>query len=316
MVHEVREQHLAPEHPRRDGAVVLVNDLDDRLLADVQPDVIERARGDHSNLRREVTLHGLRPRGFDSRRGVLREHLRGREDDARRDGKTSLQLLLRKESDHARIAADHLRLVRVQSGDHLVEAGGHREPRRTAAAGLHRGDHLLGEVQRARRADADDAGLGCHPESGERADEDRHPARELRLRVEEQPRHTRRARGREDAVLAEIQGAGVRAREKRLEVGQVQATIRDDAVELLHEHTLGQGRQIGELGPLGSRPERRAVVRGALDRVADQPAEAPSLVVDELRARPAVALQQCRGVGPERRRGQGVDRGGGDGRHA
>jgi hypothetical protein len=116
---------------------------------------------------------------------------------------------------------------------------------------------------------------------------------EVLLRVDEQAGHAGRSRGREDAVLPEIQGAGVGAREERLEIAQTQAPIRDDAVELLHEHALGQGRKLGELGPLGARPERRPVVRGALDRVADQPAEALSLVVGEPLARPAA---RCRSV--------------------
>ena len=99
----------------------------------------------------------------------------------------------------------------------------------------------------------------------------------------------------------EVQGPRVGASEERLEVGQVQPPVGDDAIELLHEHALRQGRQVRELGPLGAGAERGAVVRGALDRVADQPAEALSLVLDQLLARPGVALQEHRGVRAERR---------------
>ena len=139
---------------------------------------------------------------------------------------------------------------------------------------------------------------------------------EVPLRVDEQAGHAGRSRGREDPVLAEKEPACVGAGEELLELWQTQSSIRDDAVELLHEHALRQRRQIGQPCSLRTRPERRPVVRGMLDRMADQPAEALSLVVDEPLARPAVALQQRGGVGPEGRRGQGVDRGGGNGRHA
>jgi hypothetical protein len=184
-VHEVREQHLAAGRSRGDRPVVLVHDLDDRLLADVQADVIERPRCHHSHFGPEVPLDRRRPRRFDPRRGVLGQDLRRRQDDARRDRETSLELLLSEDGDDARIPADHLRLVRLQSRDHLVERRGDRDPRRPAPTRLHRRDHLLREMERAWRAETDDARLRRHPQSGERADEHGDPVRELRLRVEE-----------------------------------------------------------------------------------------------------------------------------------
>jgi hypothetical protein len=50
-----------------------------------------------------------------------------------------------------------------------------------ASARLHRRDQLLREMERARRADPDDARLARHPEPRERPDAHGDPVRELRL---------------------------------------------------------------------------------------------------------------------------------------
>ena len=277
--------------------------------------MVERARCDHPHLGREVALDRRRPCGFDPRCRILREHLGGRQHDPRRDLEPSLELLLGEEGDHARIAREHLRPVLVENGDHLLDRSDHREPRRSAATDLHRGNHLLGEVQRTRRTDTHDACLRRHPEPCERPDEDRDPVRELGLRVEEEPGHACGAGRREDAVLAAIERSGVGAREEQFELGHAKAPVGDDPIELLHQHALGERRQVGELRRLGAGPERLAVVRGVRDGVADQGAGSLPLVVDELLARPAVALEERRGLGREPRRVEWVGRGCGSGRH-
>ncbi len=170
-------------------------------------------------------------------------------------------------------------------------------------------------MERTGRADTHDACFRRHPEPREGADEDRGPVGELGLRVDEQPGHTRRAGRREHPVLAEVQRAGVGSGEERLQLRQAQPRVGDDAIELFHQPGLGQRRQIAELGILGVRAERVAVVRRALDRVADQLTQALSLVSGQLLARPAVALQERPGACAERRGGKWVDRGGGNGRH-
>ncbi len=270
VVHEVRQQDLAPERPGRNGPVVVVDDLDDRLFADVHADVVERAGGDDSHFGREVALDRLHPGGLDPRGRVLGQHLGAREDDPRGDGEATLELLLRQQRDDARVAADHLGLVVVERGDHLVERGRHGDPRRARASGQHRRDHLSREVERSGSADARDPRLGGHAESRERADEDGDPMGELGLRVGKQARHSGRPRCRENAVLAEIERAGVGGVQERLQLRETETPVRHDAIELLHQDRLRQRRQVGQFSVLGAWPQRLAVVGRACDRVADQ----------------------------------------------
>jgi hypothetical protein len=87
-----------------------------------------------------------------------------------------------------------------------------------------------------------------------------------------------------------MESARVGVAEKRLELRQPQPWVRDDLVEPLHQDALGQGRQVGEIGVLGARPEHVAVGGRAPDGVADQRAQTRSLVLAQLLVRPAVAL--------------------------
>jgi hypothetical protein len=173
-------------------------------------------------------------------RRVVGEHLRGADRDPRPDREPSVELLLREHRDHARVPEQRLRPVGVQRLDHLGDGRDHGQARHVGPSGLHGREHLPGDVERARRPDGDEARLAGHTNAGERCERYADPARQFLVGEDEDAGHARGAGGREDPVVVQVGGAGIRLSEERLEVCEPEARIRHDPVELLHQQRLRQ----------------------------------------------------------------------------
>ncbi len=100
------------------------------------------------------------------------------------------------------------------------------------------------------------------------------------------------------ATLVEIAREGVA--NERLDIAPAQQRVGDDAVELLHQQFLRERRQRGERTVGRIAAERLAVVRRALDRVAQQRIDALLLVDQQLLACPVLLLEQLADSGADR----------------
>ena len=98
-----------------------------------------------------------------------------------------------------------------------------------------------------------------------------------------------------------MEPTGVGALDVPLELGEPQAGIRDDAIELLDERRLGECRQLLEpAAGLDMAPQDLAVVRRRGDGVCEQLVQAIPLMRQQPLARPAITRDQ---VGAARAQG-------------
>ena len=98
-----------------------------------------------------------------------------------------------------------------------------------------------------------------------------------------------------------MEAPGVGPLDVPLELGEPQAGIGDDAIELLDERSLGECRQLLERAPgLDMAPQDLAVVRRRGDGVGEQLVQAIPLIRQQPLARPAITRDQ---VGATRAQG-------------
>ena len=102
----------------------------------------------------------------------------------------------------------------------------------------------------------------------------------------------RRAAAADDAILAEQRLACPFARQMLLGVGQAQARVRDDPIELCHQRGLRQDRQLLQLHVAGVRiTDDFAVVGRIGDRVLQDAAQAVTLVSEQSLMGPALPIE-------------------------
>ena len=112
----------------------------------------------------------------------------------------------------------------------------------------------------------------------------RHRQREIVAAVDEHPAHARRPAGREDAILAEQRLGRVSTREVPLDVGETEARIGHDAIPLVHQGRLRQGRQVlqGDVAVVRKGGERLPVERRFARGMVDERAQRATLMFLEL----------------------------------
>lgn len=218
-------------------------------------------------------------------------------EDARRDVQPARELLVGEHRRHGRVADDRLGLVGVQRADHLAQRRDDRQVRCALAVHLEHREQPPAQMQGIGRADRDEARRGRDALARQGAQADGDPGRHVGRVVGHQGPQPGGARGGEQAVRAQVRLGRVWAGQVRLELGAPQARVGDDRVEVLDELLLRQRGQGGEVdvrvGGVGA--EHLAVVRGALDGMAQEPVQALALMREELLARPRVVAQQLAG---------------------
>jgi hypothetical protein len=162
---------------------------------------------------------------------------------------------------HAGVARERLGLEGVAGRDDLGQRRlGRGAGRRRWAPGEQACHEVSGDVPRRRRAQAKEAQVRDHPEQGERAHQQPHPAGELGAGADEEGGLPGAPGGAEDVVVEQRRG-GVRACQVGVHRGEAQSGIGDDLVEPLDERLLAEGGQLRERGAGRVRADRLPVER-------------------------------------------------------
>jgi hypothetical protein len=198
---------------RRHRPVVLVHDLDhDQVLEDVHAGLALAGGRDDGRLGGAVEVQRLQPPGLGhapAHVGGL--HLRGGGDQGGRDPQPALELLLGQGGGHGRVGGQGLGREGVEGVHHLGQGGGHGQPGGGAGlAGQQHGVQLVGDVQRAGRADPGQPGPRPQAPAGQAPQAGAEPDRELVQVVHEQAAQAGGPGGGEQRA-----GPGTRARRRR-----------------------------------------------------------------------------------------------------